>query len=527
MSRILLNRKYKQNIEELEDYNNFEDESNTLNRNNLKFKDMPPKENPNFYLYSSFILFIMIIIMIFLVISRFGDKQKKIELIKIKIYQGKSILRKFQKRMNFWTKIEELEEYKLKVENLEKQKNEKELENQSIKNELKSLITKIEGLFDEMENNGIDILDNKPAVVHPEIKEGEINLKEIKEYVRKCRESIIFNKKGEYFMKMLEPKISIIIPVFNKQNSLVSILRSIQNQSYKNIEIIFIDDCSTDNTVKELKKMQEEDHRIELILNKERKGYFYSRNKAVKKAMGEYVQFLDVNDLLVGNILEEAYSIAEKNKLDIVQYIMINERDSELLIIDLKTKDYLVRQPELSELLFWGKSSLTHNYFFTGDKLIRKNIYIESLNYIGDEYLNEKIDMHEDSLCLFSLYKTAKTYYFLDKPGYYYVENDLNMEGAGIRTPEKVNAIFRSLFVQLKFFYEKTPESEGGKREGYYFYSLIRRKYGALVNFITEGFDFFINILDLYIKSPFVSLVAKENFKIFLSKFQMLKEGQK
>ena len=78
------------------------------------------------------------------------------------------------------------------------------------------------------------------------------------------------------------PKISVIIPVYNRENYISNAVRSCQNQKMKDIEIIIIDDLSTDNSVKVIKELRKEDPRIQLITNKKRKGTFNNR----------YVEFL-------------------------------------------------------------------------------------------------------------------------------------------------------------------------------------------------------------------------------------------
>jgi len=82
--------------------------------------------------------------------------------------------------------------------------------------------------------------------------------------------------------------------------------KSIQDQSFKDIEIIYIDDGSNGESVEFLKKMQEKDKRMIILQNKESKASFYNRNKGALFARGEYLQYVDSDDMLVGDILEKA-----------------------------------------------------------------------------------------------------------------------------------------------------------------------------------------------------------------------------
>ena len=113
-------------------------------------------------------------------------------------------------------------------------------------------------------------------------------------------------------------KISIIIPVYNTEKYLKKCLDSIINQTLKSLEIICIDDCSTDNCLHILKEYQLKDNRIKIIEQKENKGQGVARNLGLNIAEGEYIMFLDPDDWLELNACEIAYNQISKNKNDIV-----------------------------------------------------------------------------------------------------------------------------------------------------------------------------------------------------------------
>ena len=89
-------------------------------------------------------------------------------------------------------------------------------------------------------------------------------------------------------------KVSVIIPVHNSEKYLLECLNSVINQTYKNLEIIVIDDKSTDNSIKIIKSIK--DPRIKLIELKENVGAGVARNKGIEKATGDYLCFLDSDD---------------------------------------------------------------------------------------------------------------------------------------------------------------------------------------------------------------------------------------
>lgn len=99
----------------------------------------------------------------------------------------------------------------------------------------------------------------------------------------------------------MSEKISIIIPAFNCQNTIEKTIKSVLNQSYKNLEIIIINDGSTDNTLDILIELEKIDKRI-IVINQDNKGVSATRNKGIEVATGEYIAFVDADDILDKNM---------------------------------------------------------------------------------------------------------------------------------------------------------------------------------------------------------------------------------
>ena len=91
--------------------------------------------------------------------------------------------------------------------------------------------------------------------------------------------------------------VSIIMPSYNCGKYVEETIRSVQEQTYRNWEIIFVDDCSTDDTIRKVTEMQEKDSRIKLFGNQCNSGAAISRNKALREAQGRWVAFLDSDDI--------------------------------------------------------------------------------------------------------------------------------------------------------------------------------------------------------------------------------------
>ena len=125
------------------------------------------------------------------------------------------------------------------------------------------------------------------------------------------------------------PILSIIIPIYNGEKHLLNGLLSIGAQKLKNIEIIYIDDHSIDNTINLIKEVQKIDKRIVLYENKINKGNLYTRCFGINKAKGKYIISMDQDDLYINNYLFIILlNIAEEKKLDILnfEYVILNEK---------------------------------------------------------------------------------------------------------------------------------------------------------------------------------------------------------
>ncbi|EJT6478055.1 glycosyltransferase family 2 protein [Clostridium perfringens] len=128
-------------------------------------------------------------------------------------------------------------------------------------------------------------------------------------------------------------KISILMPTYNVEKYVEDAVNSILEQSYKNFELIIVDDCSSDNTYNILEKMAEKDERIKLYRNTENKKIAYTLNKALSYSKGNYIARMDGDDISEIDRLEKQINFLKKNhNIDLVGTgtISINENGEEL-----------------------------------------------------------------------------------------------------------------------------------------------------------------------------------------------------
>ena len=149
-------------------------------------------------------------------------------------------------------------------------------------------------------------------------------------------------------------KVSVIIPVFNVEKYLKECIESISNQSLEDIEIICIDDGSTDNSLNILNDYADDDCRFKIILQ-DNLGPGAARNKGISIAEGKYIYFMDSDDILELNALEKLYNLSEDKKTDFIFFKIINFDDE----TGQKTNRYYYDMPYLKKSV--GDSVFNYN----------------------------------------------------------------------------------------------------------------------------------------------------------------------
>ena len=112
---------------------------------------------------------------------------------------------------------------------------------------------------------------------------------------------------------MLEELISIIVPVYNSEKFIGDTIKTVEQQTYKNWELILVNDCSTDNSTSIIEEQIKKDNRIKLINLQENSGAAIARNNGIEEAKGRYIAFLDADDFWDKEKLKEQISFMKEN----------------------------------------------------------------------------------------------------------------------------------------------------------------------------------------------------------------------
>ena len=182
-------------------------------------------------------------------------------------------------------------------------------------------------------------------------------------------------------------KVSVIVPVYNTSKYLKKCIESILKQSLKEIEIICINDGSTDNSLEILEKYLKKDSRVRII-NQKNSGLSKVRNEGLKLAKGKYIMSIDSDDWIKENYFEKMYSIAEMNNLDLVFSAINIERNDEIVekIYDTKLDKIIDGKQYLENLLQELSFGAVWNKLIKKEICLKNNIYFNEKIFLGEDY---------------------------------------------------------------------------------------------------------------------------------------------
>ena len=216
--------------------------------------------------------------------------------------------------------------------------------------------------------------------------------------------------------------VSIVVPVYNTEKYLNRCISSLVNQSYQNIEILLIDDGSTDKSGEICDAWSVKDSRV-YVIHKENEGAGITRNLGIEKAKGEYICFFDSDDYISKRAIEKAYECAYKNRAEIIileHYLVKKGKRPIPVAIHTNKNTYSgkeVCQTFLPDLI--GPD--IEKGIFTGLAIESWIIYsTELLVRAGWRYESERRVLSEDTYSQVMLYQEVQTVSIVRTPVYYY-----------------------------------------------------------------------------------------------------------
>ena len=236
--------------------------------------------------------------------------------------------------------------------------------------------------------------------------------------------NLVFNgtqiDNGKIYYPSKNPKVSVVVSVYNAEGFLKNALLSIQNQDLKDIEIIMVDDCSKDNSVNVIKEMMKTEPRIFLYQNKENKGALYTKSKGILLSKGKYLLILDVDDMFVQrNAFSFLYEESEKYNLDVLSFFprASGSRLPRHISSFGDKKNKIITQPELgySMYFFDSKGRVKQKGGVIVDRFYRTEMIQKAVKLIDEKNMNNRMIFHDDFIILFLVTRTAKRMKYYDK----------------------------------------------------------------------------------------------------------------
>ena len=309
------------------------------------------------------------------------------------------------------------------------------------------------------------------------------------------------------------PKVCIFMPIFNKEQYLKESIQSIQNQTLKQIEIIAVNDFSSDNSIKILKKLSKIDKRIKIVNNDRNHGLLYSRAMGIINCTGEYVINLDPDDQFSSpNNLKILYNKAKRFNIDTIIYLI-------KLIEQNHNNKIILTNHKLNQL---NKSNYikVFDYFIT-NKFIKREVILKCFNIFKEKIYKNKWNFHEDNVWSILIHKYSKSIKYFNNVIYLYLRNKESLMNKFVNILELKNIIYRFEIIQKIFKYKDIFHLNIFLSLIQYYYKNIIKKDIEIRKKIINNLNNFIfkNINNLYInKVQYIKNLLSNNKIIIINR---------
>lgn len=205
----------------------------------------------------------------------------------------------------------------------------------------------------------------------------------------------------------MNDKISIIVPFYNRSNNFIDLYKTVINQTISNWELIIVDDNSQDSDILSTLISETNDHRVRFFSQKNNLGGAVARNKGIIESTGEYIAFLDSDDLWDNNKLEIQLSLIDK--ADVI-FSGIRIVDENLNIIEEKNLNYI-------------SGSDISSYIFTNDGLVQTSSLFMKRDCAIEIMFNPNLRRHQDYDFVLRLYSAGFTFLKSNESLVYWIHN--------------------------------------------------------------------------------------------------------
>lgn len=215
-------------------------------------------------------------------------------------------------------------------------------------------------------------------------------------------------------------KLSIIVPVYNGEKYINQTVDSILAQTFKDFELILINDGSTDKTKDILEECKEKDKRIKVI-HQENSGPGAARNMGIREARGEYIGFVDGDDCVDKKMYEKLLDVVADNKVEMAMCGYIERRNKDEIIVrsDLQDREILLQKEIEENIISTFVKNVNFGYCALWNKIYYKEFILEN-----DLFIEEDRKQGEDWWFNIRAFCKLKSFIYIDEPLYYYIRQN-------------------------------------------------------------------------------------------------------
>ena len=374
------------------------------------------------------------------------------------------------------------------------------------KNITKRYISYIRPIDDEEEKKFTQQLykDLKP---NDTFGEDRPNFYKREEFIKLCKQEKLIST--EKVNASSQPLISIIITSYNQKNEIMKSIRSIQNQSFKNIEIILVDDLSTEKATDLFNSLLETEPRVRIFYHLKNMGKFRSRLDGFLYSRGKYILHFEAGDLFADNyVLEDLYYLITKYNLDSITFSFKIYKKKKNHSYDIKTMNY----PNRSIKIKYGKVRRNVTIFGYGtmfNRLTRANIFTKGIKLFDWYILNAYKNLWEDTWWNKMVNAVSSSHLFFNRIGYIYY-TDINRNKLKLKTKEERDRTMREFIYFWLFDYQLVSPDNSKK----FIINKLRNfnmknntffRQHLNLNYLTTNFTVYEHLLKILMNDPCVS----------------------
>lgn len=271
---------------------------------------------------------------------------------------------------------------------------------------------------------------------------------------------VVYEIEGGKIDMQTDVLVSVIMPVYNGEKVITSSIKSILEQNLEKIELIVIDDCSTDSTVEKIRIIQQQDSRVRLIQQPENRGPGAAKNAGLKAAIGEYIAFCDADDWIEKDMMEALLENVQKREADVaVSGFFLDEckETGELLKREKLSMEHCVaaNETEVAELV----SAIDRNklYAYACNKIYKSSIIKKNNVIFSDKLFGEDYDFNMD------FFGNAQSAVVVSECYYHYIK--MNKESLTKRFIPDYYEIIVDRFEKMRSYMKQKNVYEGKIKE--------------------------------------------------------------